>query len=38
MTNSGVKGVTSHAIKYVRNALLPEQTNAEATASFTRFV
>lgn len=37
MTSSGVKGVTSSAVDYVRSALLPEQTNSEATASFTRY-
>jgi len=36
MTSSGVTGVTSQAIRYVKTALLPEQTNSEATASFTR--
>ena len=38
MTSSGVKGVTSSAVDYIRSALLPEQTNSEATASFTRYV
>ena len=36
MTLSGIPGVTEGAAKYVQKVLLPEQTDAEATATFTR--
>ncbi|ELT97555.1 hypothetical protein CAPTEDRAFT_183515 [Capitella teleta] len=38
MTLSGIPGVTSDAARYVHKALLPESTDAEATAMFTRMI
>ncbi|CAL1535122.1 unnamed protein product [Lymnaea stagnalis] len=38
MARSGIPGVTEHAVKYVQNALLPGQTDAQATATFTRMI
>ena len=37
MSRSGIPGVTEGAAKYVQRALLPQQTDAEATAVFTRY-
>ena len=36
MTRSGVPGVNHHAVKYVQRALLPDHTDTEAIAFFTR--
>lgn len=38
MTSSGIPGVTVDAISYVQKALLPEQTNPEAAATFARMI
>uniref|UniRef100_A0A2H1VGX9 SFRICE_000012 n=1 Tax=Spodoptera frugiperda TaxID=7108 RepID=A0A2H1VGX9_SPOFR len=38
MAMSGVSGVTSAAVGYVRAALLPDATNAEAAAAFARLI
>ncbi|RVE42898.1 hypothetical protein evm_012453 [Chilo suppressalis] len=38
MAMSGVTGVTSAAVNYVRSALLPAATNAEAAAAFARLI
>ncbi|XP_045520078.1 phosphatidylinositol 4-phosphate 3-kinase C2 domain-containing subunit alpha isoform X1 [Pieris brassicae] len=38
MAMSGVTGVTSTAVNYVRSALLPAATNAEAAAAFARLI
>ncbi|KAI5637162.1 phosphatidylinositol 3- and 4-kinase domain-containing protein [Phthorimaea operculella] len=38
MAMSGVQGVTSQAVNYVRSALLPAATNAEAAAAFARLI
>ena len=38
MVLSGIPGVTEDAAKYVQKALLPDVSDAEATAIFTRFV
>uniref|UniRef100_W4VRG7 Putative phosphotidylinositol 3 kinase 68d n=1 Tax=Corethrella appendiculata TaxID=1370023 RepID=W4VRG7_9DIPT len=38
MTNSGIPGVTAEAVNYVRNALLPGQSNPEAAASFAKMI
>ncbi|XP_052751533.1 phosphatidylinositol 4-phosphate 3-kinase C2 domain-containing subunit alpha [Galleria mellonella] len=38
MAMSGVSGVTSAAVGYVRSALLPAATNAEAAAAFARLI
>ncbi|CAK1551645.1 unnamed protein product [Leptosia nina] len=38
MAMSGVAGVTSTAVNYVRSALLPAATNAEAAAAFARLI
>ncbi|XP_067936157.1 phosphatidylinositol 4-phosphate 3-kinase C2 domain-containing subunit alpha-like [Watersipora subatra] len=38
MTSSGIMGLTSEAVQYVKTALLLEQTNSEATVSFTRMI
>ena len=37
MTLSGIPGVTADAARYVHKALMPESTDAEATAMFTRY-
>ncbi|XP_076663810.1 phosphatidylinositol-4-phosphate 3-kinase catalytic subunit Pi3K68D isoform X1 [Andrena cerasifolii] len=38
MTSSGIPGVTVDAVSYVQKALLPEQTNPEAAATFARMI
>ncbi|GBP48239.1 Phosphatidylinositol 4-phosphate 3-kinase C2 domain-containing subunit alpha [Eumeta japonica] len=38
MVASGVPGVTSTAVTYVRDALLPDASNAEAAAEFARLI
>lgn len=38
MTSSGISGVTVDAVSYVQKALLPEQTNPEAAATFARMI
>ncbi|XP_059175540.1 phosphatidylinositol 4-phosphate 3-kinase C2 domain-containing subunit beta-like [Physella acuta] len=38
MARSGIPGVTDQAVQYVQNALLPGQTEAQATATFTRMI
>lgn len=38
MTSSGIPGVTVDAVSYVQRALLPEQTNPEAAATFARMI
>ena len=38
MARSGIPGVTERAVQYVQNALLPGQSEAQATATFTRSV
>ncbi|KAM3968313.1 LOW QUALITY PROTEIN: phosphatidylinositol-4-phosphate 3-kinase catalytic subunit Pi3K68D [Aphomia sociella] len=38
MAMSGVTGVTSAAVNYVRSALLPDASNAEAAAAFARLI
>lgn len=38
MSTSGIPGVTGEAVNYVRKALLPGQSNAEATASFAKMI
>lgn len=37
MIRSGIPGVNERAVQYVQNALLPGQTDAQATATFTRY-
>ena len=37
MVLSGIPGVNHDAVKYVQRALLPDHTDAEATAVFTRW-
>lgn len=36
MARSGIPNVTEQAVQYIENALLPGQTDAEATVMFTR--
>ncbi|XP_070200165.1 phosphatidylinositol 4-phosphate 3-kinase C2 domain-containing subunit alpha-like [Littorina saxatilis] len=38
MSRSGIPGVTEHAVMYVQRALLPGNTNAQASAAFTRMI
>lgn len=38
MATSGIPGVTADAVTYVRNALLPGQSNPEAAASFAKLI
>ncbi|KAK2159407.1 hypothetical protein NP493_1722g00005 [Ridgeia piscesae] len=38
MVNSHIPGVNENALKYVQKALLPENTDAEVTAIFTRMI
>lgn len=38
MATSGIPGVTADAVNYVRNALLPGQSNPEAAASFAKLI
>lgn len=38
MATSGIPGVTADAVTYVRNALLPGQSNPEAAASFAKMI
>lgn len=38
MASSGIPGVTTEAVSYVRNALLPEKSNPEAAAMFARLI
>ncbi|GFN93851.1 phosphatidylinositol 4-phosphate 3-kinase c2 domain-containing subunit alpha-like [Plakobranchus ocellatus] len=38
MARSGIPGVTERAVQYVQNALLPGQSEAQATATFTRMI
>uniref|UniRef100_A0A2M4CHI5 Putative phosphatidylinositol 3-kinase vps34 involved in signal transduction n=1 Tax=Anopheles darlingi TaxID=43151 RepID=A0A2M4CHI5_ANODA len=38
MTTSGIPGVTVEAVNYVRNALLPGQSNPEAAATFAKMI
>lgn len=38
MATSGIPGVTADAVNYVRNALLPGQSNPEAAASFAKMI
>lgn len=38
MTISNIPGVNADAISYVRNALLPDKSNAEAAAVFARMI
>uniref|UniRef100_A0A336MPB8 phosphatidylinositol 3-kinase n=1 Tax=Culicoides sonorensis TaxID=179676 RepID=A0A336MPB8_CULSO len=38
MATSGIPGVTTEAVTYVRNALLPGQSNPEAAASFAKMI
>lgn len=38
MATSGIPGVTAEAVTYVRNALLPGQSNPEAAASFAKMI
>lgn len=38
MTSSGIPGVTMDAVNYVQKALLPDQTNPEAAATFARMI
>uniref|UniRef100_A0A2C9K7Y0 phosphatidylinositol 3-kinase n=1 Tax=Biomphalaria glabrata TaxID=6526 RepID=A0A2C9K7Y0_BIOGL len=38
MIRSGIPGVNERAVQYVQNALLPGQTDAQATATFTRMI
>lgn len=38
MASSGIPGVTMEAVNYVRRALLPGQSNAEAAATFARLI
>ena len=38
MASSGIPGVTMDAVKYVQNALLPDLSDAEADATFARFI
>lgn len=35
---AGIPGVTADAVTYVRNALLPGQSNPEAAASFAKLI
>lgn len=36
MTLSGIPGITDDAAKYIQRVLMPEKSDAEATAAFTR--
>ncbi|XP_054734879.1 phosphatidylinositol 4-phosphate 3-kinase C2 domain-containing subunit beta [Anastrepha obliqua] len=38
MATAGIPGVTADAVTYVRGALLPEQSNPEAAASFAKMI
>ena len=38
MATSGIPGVTAEAVNYVRNALLPGQSNPEAAANFAKMI
>lgn len=38
MASSGIPGVTTDAVNYVKNALLPGQSNPEAAATFARLI
>ncbi|RUS76688.1 hypothetical protein EGW08_015543 [Elysia chlorotica] len=38
MARSGIPGVTERAVQYVQTALLPGQSEAQATATFTRMI
>ncbi len=38
MSNSGIPGLNENAAKYVQRALMPELSDAEATAEFTKYV
>lgn len=38
MASAGIPGVTANAVQYVRNALLPTQSNPEAAASFAKMI
>lgn len=38
MASSGIPGVTTEAVNYVKNALLPGQSNPEAAATFARLI
>ena len=38
MERSGIPGVNADAVKYVQRALLPDHSDAEATAVFTKYV
>ena len=38
MARSGIPGVTERAVQYIQNTLLPGQSDAQATATFTRLV
>lgn len=38
MATAGIPGVTADAVTYVRKALLPSQSNAEAAASFAKMI
>lgn len=38
MATSGIPGVTADAVNYVRKALLLEQSNPEAAASFAKMI
>ena len=38
MARSGIPGVTERAVQYIQTALLPGQTDAQATATFTRMI
>lgn len=38
MATSGITGVNAEAVNYVRNALLPGQSNPEAAASFAKMI
>lgn len=38
MASSGIPGVTTEAVSYVRNALLPNKSNPEAAALFARLI
>ena len=38
MATSGINGVNGEGVNYVRRALLPEQSNPEASASFAKMI
>lgn len=38
MAHSGIPGVSADSVNYVRKALLPGQSNAEAAASFAKMI